>query len=266
MSQEPSNPPSAVRKSSKKLILLAVVVAAAATAYFLLRDSLTLQNFADQEGALKEYQTENPAAVYGIAFAVYVVITGLSLPGAAVLSLVYGWFFGFWPALLLVSFASTSGATIAFLISRYLLRDTIQARFGKRLVVFNQALEREGAFYLFTLRLLVAVPFFVINLVMGLTPIGVGTFWWVSQVGMLAGTAVYVYAGASVPDLQPLADDGLKSILSMELIAAFVVLGLLPLVLKQAVARVRSKRGLADEKPTSDDAARSRPADSAPTT
>ena len=118
----------------------------------------------------------------------------------------YGWYFGLAPAVILVSFASTSGATIAFLLSRYLFRDAIQTRFRDQLAKFNQALQREGAFYLFTLRLIPAVPFFVINVVMGLTPIRTLTFWWVSQVGMLAGTIVYVYAGSTIPSLAHLAD------------------------------------------------------------
>ncbi len=189
-----------------KLLVLVSVVLAMLAALFLLRERLSLDYVAEQEQALREFQQAYPWFVYVLAFALYVIVTGLSLPGATVLTLVYAWFFGFVPALVLVSFASTMGATLAFLLSRYLFRDAIQHRFGDRLKSFNEALDREGAFYLFTLRLIPAVPFFVINAVMGLTNLRARTFWWVSQVGMLAGTCVYVYAGASIPRLEQLAD------------------------------------------------------------
>jgi len=189
-----------------KLLVLAAVAGVIAIAYTQFRDQLSLDYLADQEAALRQFRTGHPILVYGIAFLAYVAITGLSLPGAAAMTLLMGWYFGFWRALVLVSFASTAGATIAFLLSRYLLREAVQRKFGDRLSSFNEALRREGAFYLFTLRLIPAVPFFVINVVMGLTPIRVWTYWWVSQVGMLAGTMVYVYAGSSIPTLEQLAD------------------------------------------------------------
>lgn len=223
----------------KKLVVLGVVVAAAALCYGQFRDTLTLQALAEQEAALRSYQHDHPLLVYGVAFLIYVAVTGLSLPGATVLTLTCGWFFGFWRGLLLVSFASTMGATVAFLVSRFLLRDAIQQRFGDRLMAFNQSLEREGAFYLFMLRLIPAVPFFVINVVMGLTPVRTPTYWWVSQLGMLPGTAVYVYAGSSVPNLTILAEQGVQGILSSQLLGAFALLGLMPLVLKKLVQRFR---------------------------
>lgn len=223
----------------KKLVVLGVVVAAATLGYVQFRDALTLQALAEQEAALRSYQQDHPLLIYGAAFLIYVAVTGLSLPGATVLTLTCGWFFGFWRGLLLVSFASTTGATVAFLVSRFLLRDSIQRRFGDRLMTFNQALEREGAFYLFMLRLIPAVPFFVINVVMGLTPVRTPTYWWVSQLGMLPGTAVYVYAGSSVPNLTILAEQGVQGILSPQLLGAFALLGLMPLVLKKLVQRFR---------------------------
>lgn len=223
----------------KKLLVLGVVVVAAAIGYAQFRETLTLQYLAARETQLRTYQHEHPLMVYGAAFLVYVAVTGLSLPGAAALTLTCGWFFGFWRGMLLVSFASTTGATVAFLTGRFLLRDSIQQRFGDRLMAFNHALEREGAFYLFMLRLIPAVPFFVINIVMGLTPIRAWSFWWVSQLGMLPGTAVFVYAGSSVPNLTTLADQGVQGILSPQLLAAFALLGLMPLVLKKLVQRFR---------------------------
>lgn len=190
----------------KKTLVLGGFLLAVGALVMLIGDRLSLDYLAQQEQTLRQFQLDYPWLVYVLAFLVYVAVTGLSLPGATALSLLYAWFFGFLPAVVLVSFASTAGATLAFLLSRYFFRDAVQNRFGDQLQSFNQALEREGAFYLFTLRLIPAVPFFVINAVMGLTNIPTRTFWWVSQVGMLAGTCVYVYAGASIPRLQQLAD------------------------------------------------------------
>ncbi len=151
------------------------------------------------------------------------------------MTLACGWFFGFWQALLIVSLGSTAGATTAFLLTRYLLRDWVQHRFAEKLASINAAFDREGPFYLFTLRLIPAVPFFVINAVMGLTKIRVTTFWWVSQIGMLPGTMAYVYAGASVPSLDKLAKNGVGGIVTWQLLSAFVILGVLPIVIKRTM-------------------------------
>jgi len=199
------------------------------------RDQLSIEFLVRQEQMLLELREQRPLLVYGVAFCLYVAVTGLSLPGATVLSLSYGWFFGILPALVLVSFASTTGATIAFLLSRFLLRDLLQRFFGEWLVKFNKALEEEGAFYLFTLRVVPAVPFVMINLVMGLTPVGVWTFWWVSQLGMLPGTVLYVYVGAAMPNLQEIATQGARGILKPEILVGFVLLGLFPLLLRWAL-------------------------------
>ena len=222
-----------------KLAVVGALVAAIVVGYAQFGDSLSLARIAEQESSLRAYQAADPVLVYGVAFAIYVAVTGLSLPGAAALTLVFGWYFGFVPALILVSFASTTGASLAFLSSRYILRSSIQSQFGDKLTTFNDALERDGAFYLFTLRLVPAVPFFVINLVMGLTPLALSTYWWVSQVGMFPGTAVYVYAGATVPDLQTLSEQGVGGILSPQLLAAFVLLGVFPFVVKSVMKRIR---------------------------
>lgn len=228
----------------KKLAVFAIVAVVVGVLYTNFGDALTLERLAAQETQLREFQAARPIMVYGIAIAVYVLVTGLSLPGAAVLSLVYAWYFGFWRGLLLISFASTAGATLAFLLSRFLFRDSIQRRFGDRLSSFNESLEKEGPFFLFTLRLIPAVPFFVINAVMGLTPIRTKTFWWVSQIGMLPGTAVYVYAGSRVPDLQTLADKGIGAVFSpsqlTQILIAFVILGLFPLVVRLVLKRFSS--------------------------
>ncbi len=229
----------------------AVVLLVAGVIYFVYTQfghSLTLQSLAQRESQLLSFQQENPVMVYGVAFLIYVVVTGLSLPGAAVLTLVYGWFFGLWRGVLLVSFSSTSGATLAFLLSRFLFRNSIQNQFGTRLTSFNQALEKEGPFFLFTLRLIPAVPFFVINAVMGLTPIRTLTFWWVSQAGMLAGTIVYVYAGSSVPNLQTLADKGVNAVFTpsqfTQIIVAFILLGIFPLIVRLIMKMMNRSKSL----------------------
>lgn len=222
--------------AGKKIALLLIVVAIMIVGYTQFGDLLSLEHLAQKETQLRAFQTEHPVLVFGAAFLVYVAVTGLSLPGAAVLTLVYGWYFGFARGLLLVSFASTAGATVAFLLSRFLFRESIQRRFGTRLESFNKSLEEEGPFFLFTLRLIPAVPFFVINAVMGLTPVRTLTFWWVSQLGMLAGTAVYVYAGSSVPNLKALAEKGIGAVFTpsqlTQILLAFVMLGLFPLVVR----------------------------------
>lgn len=223
-------------------ILLLAVVAAAGMIYWQFGGVLSLDYLASRETELREYGSHHPLLVYGAAMAIYIVATGLSLPGATVLTLTYAWYFGFVRGLVLVSFASTAGATMAFLMSRYFLRQTIQSRFGAKLTSFNEALDRDGPFYLFTLRLIPAVPFFVINVVMGLTSLGTFTFWWVSQLGMLPGTAVYVYAGSQFPDLKTLADQGASGILSPQLVAAFVLLGLFPVVVKKTIGRWKAGR------------------------
>lgn len=237
----------AKQSSVPKVAALLVVGIVVVAAYPFFRDTLSLDRLAEQQSHLRQYQNDHPIQIYFIAFAVYATVTGLSLPGAAVLTLVYGWYFGLVRGVVLVSFASTTGATLAFLLSRYLLRDVVQRNFGDRLAAFNQALASEGAFYLFTLRLIPAVPFFIINVVMGLTPIRTGTYWWVSQVGMLPGTIAYVYAGSTIPDLKTLAERGAGGILSPQLIAAFVALGLLPLIVKKLIAAFRTRPPVIDE-------------------
>lgn len=233
------------KSSGGKFVKFAVLLAIGAAAFFVYRkygDVLSLDYLASKETALREYREKHPVLVYGVALFIYIAATGLSLPGASVLTIAYAWYFGFVRGLVLVSFASTGGATMAFLLSRYFLRDTIQCRFEEKLKSFNEALKREGAFYLFTLRLIPAVPFFVINVVMGLTPLKTLTYWWVSQVGMLPGTAVYVYAGSQFPDLKTLAEKGGSGILTPQLILAFVLLGLFPIVVKKVTGKWKSKR------------------------
>ena len=248
-----NEPDKAAGNSSKtrlKWSVFAVVALSIAVGYWIFGDTLRLERLAANETLIRQYGSQHPVLVYGIAWIIYVAVTGLSLPGAAVLTLVYGWYFGWIGGLILVSFASTAGATLAFLLSRYLLRDTIENRFGEKLRSFNDNLRREGAFYLFTLRLIPAVPFFVINGVMGLTPMKPVTFWWVSQISMLPGTAVYVYAGSTFPTLSALAGNGAGGVLSPQLLLAFILLGVFPLVLRR-IAWLIGRRGDATGEVTS---------------
>lgn len=242
-----------------KPVIIVALIALAGFLSYQFGDLLSLDSLAQKESELREFQAQHPVLVYGIAFLIYVIVTGLSLPGAAALTLVYGWYFGFWRTVVLVSFASTAGATVAFLMSRYLLKDSVQSKFGDRLESFNQQLQKEGAFYLFTLRLIPAVPFFVINLVMGLTPLTARTFWWVSQLGMLPGTMVFVYAGSRVPNLEVLAAEGANAVFStsqlIQLAIAFGLLGVFPLVVKKIMNRVLAARTDDQPEPVSPDQA-----------
>ena len=178
----------------------------------------------------QELATEHPLFVIASYMIIYILVTSLSLPGAAVLTLLGGALFGLWIGTLAVSFASTIGATLAFFVSRFVLRDWVQKKLGDKIVTVNEGVEREGAFYLFTLRLIPIFPFWAINLVMGLTRMPLRTFYWVSQIGMLAGTLVYVNAGKELAKITSLSD-----ILSPSLILSFALLGILPLTAKKVI-------------------------------
>ncbi len=224
--------------TKKQATLAITLVTAICMFYFLdLGQYLTLDYFKSRQAAIEDYRMAYPFATAAVFFVIYVAVTGLSLPGAAIMTLAVGAIFGLTQGTLIVSFASTMGATLAFLVSRLLLRDVIQRRFGDRLRAANRGIEKDGAFYLFTLRLVPAFPFFVINLVMGLTPIRTWTFYWVSQVGMLAGTVVYVNAGTQLSRI-----DSLSGILSPGLIASFTLLGVFPLLARKAVELFRRRR------------------------
>lgn len=219
-----------------------LVLAAAVGFWFAFRDRLTLDALAQREAGLRAFQREHWLAMYVSAFVLYVVVTALSIPAATVLTLTYGWLFGFAWGLPLVSCAATAGATLAFLLSRHLLRDYVRERFARWIPRVTEALQRDGALYLFALRLTPAVPFFVVNTVMGLTQLPTRTFWWVSQLGMLPATGLFVYAGASVPNLEQLAARGPQSLVTLPLATAFVLLGLFPFAAKWTMQRISRQR------------------------
>ncbi len=222
----------------KKLSLL-LLVAALVVAFFAfdLGRWLTLDALKASQATFAAWYDARPLLVLGAYFLVYVAVTALSLPGAAVMTLGGGALFGLGVGTLVVSFASSIGATLAFLVARFLLRDSVQRRFGERLATVNAGMAKDGAFYLFTLRLVPLFPFFVINLLMGLTPIRARTFYWVSQLGMLAGTLVYVNAGTQLARI-----DSLAGILSPGLIASFALLGVFPLLAKRIVDLVQARK------------------------
>ena len=225
----------------KKIAIAAVVVSAIAAFFALdLAQYLQLDFIKQSQSRIAALYADNPVQTLLVYGAVYVAATALSLPGATVLTLAGGAVFGLWWGLLVVSLASTIGATLAMLAARYLLRDTVEARFGQRLAEVHKGVEREGAFYLFTLRLLPVMPFFVVNLLMGLSRMRVWTFFWVSQLGMLAGTLVFVNAGTQLARI-----DSLGGILSPALLGSFALLAALPWLVKLALARWRRSRVLA---------------------
>jgi uncharacterized membrane protein YdjX (TVP38/TMEM64 family) len=206
----------------KKIIGITLIIIILMSA-FLLKDHLTLTNIKEQHELLINYIQNNFIISILVYFLFYIFVTALSVPGAAVVTLLGGALFGFWIGLILVSFASTIGATIAFLSSRYLLRDWVQDKFGSKLDTINQGVKDEGNFYLFSLRLIPIMPFFLINLLFGLTEIKTKQFYFVSQIGMLAGTAVYINAGTQLAKINSLSD-----IVSPLLLASFIALGLFP--------------------------------------
>jgi len=224
--------------SYRKTLLVAVIVVAVGLFFaFDLGRHLSLDALKAQQVAIEAFRAEQPWLAAAIYFALYVAVTALSLPGATLMTLAGGAVFGLWWGLLIISFASSIGATLAFLASRFLLRDWVAGRFGERLAAIDAGVEREGAFYLFTLRLVPVFPFFVINLLFGLTAMKARTFYWVSQLGMLAGTLVYVNAGTQLGQLESLA-----GIVSPALLGSFVLLGVFPLLAKKIVEAVRAKQ------------------------
>ncbi|MDO8261741.1 MAG: TVP38/TMEM64 family protein [Gallionella sp.] len=215
----------------KKAILALLVVAAIALFFGMGLDQyLTLSALKESQGKFAAMLAQSPWQVTLIIFVLYVIVVALSLPGATIMSLAIGALFGLWQGTLLVSFASSIGATLAFLTSRYLLRDYVQRHFGDKLKGINEGMAKDGALYLFMLRLVPLFPFFLINLLMGLTQIPTRTFYWVSQLGMLAGTMVYVNAGTQLAHIESLSD-----IMSAQVLLSFALLGVFPLIAKRIV-------------------------------
>lgn len=224
---------------NKKKILIFLLAATLVGLYFWLDlgQFFSLQALQAGQQNLNAFVGDNFALAVSGFFVIYVAVTALSIPGAAIMTLAAGAVFGLVVGTLLVSFASSIGATLAFLLSRFLLRDYVESRFGSTAGKINQGVEAEGGYYLFTLRLVPLFPFFVINLAMGLTRMKTLTFYWVSQLGMLAGTVVFVNAGTQLARIENTGD-----ILSPMLIGSFVLLGIFPLLAKKALELFRRVR------------------------
>lgn len=224
---------------NNRKIAVAGIIVVLVIVYFVfdLGQYFSLDFFKARQADIDAYYRANPVAAAVGFFAIYVAVTGLSLPGAAIMTLVAGAIFGLLWGTIIVSFASSIGATLAFLVARFLLRDGVQSRFGDSLRKVNEGVEKDGAFYLFALRLVPAFPFFVINLVMGLTPIRTTLFYVVSQVGMLPGTLVYVNAGTQLADVRALGD-----IASPSLLASFALLGLFPFVARKGIELAKARK------------------------
>lgn len=230
----------------RKKLLLITVIAALIGSWFLfdLGQYFTLEQAKAQQVALQDTIAARPFFASLVYFAIYIVVTALSLPGAAIMTLLGAALFGFWWSLILVSFASTIGATLAFLFSRYILRDWVQAKFGHRLAPINAGIKKDGAFYLFTLRLIPVFPFFLVNLLMGLTPLSTKLFYLISQIGMLAGTAVYINAGTQLGEIE-----SLGGIISAPVLISLALLGIFPLVAKFVMGLIEQRRVYADWTP-----------------
>ncbi|WP_217479749.1 TVP38/TMEM64 family protein [Enterobacter chuandaensis] len=216
----------------KTLFLCALLGAFILTYFFLPPGTLSLAGIKTHQQALLSHVEHAPLRSALIFFALYVAVSALSIPGAAILTLLGGALFALWEGTVLVSFASTLGATLAMLASRYLLRDWVQRRFARQMATVNAGMARDGAGYLFALRLMPLFPFFLVNLLMGLTRITVRRYWWVSQVAMLPATVVFLNAGRELGKVSSLRD-----ILSPGMIFAFTLLGLLPLVTRRLFSR-----------------------------
>ena len=222
----------------KKILLLVIAISLVALFFhYDLNQLLTLEGLKGSMDQFGEWREQSPILIIGGFFALYVLVAALSLPGAAILTLAAGALFGLVEGFIIVSFASSIGALLAFLVSRYLLRESIKKKFPERLKAIDEGVQREGAFYLFTLRLVPVFPFFLVNLLMGVTGIKAWTFYWVSQLGMLAGTVVYVNACTQLADIE-----SLSGILSPKLIFSFVLLGLLPLIGKAVVNKIKQRK------------------------
>jgi pyruvate/2-oxoglutarate dehydrogenase complex dihydrolipoamide dehydrogenase (E3) component/uncharacterized membrane protein YdjX (TVP38/TMEM64 family) len=232
------------QKPYKKTLSITIVLSVAILGFFIFRQDildilaqLNLQSLKDNYASLKIYFNDRPFQSSLVYVAIYILVTALSLPGAVILTLAGGAIFGLWWGIILVSFSSTLGATAAFLLTRYFFRNYIRSRFGDKLTTINEGIKKDGAFYLFTLRLVPIFPFFIINVLMALTALKTWTFYWVSQLGMLLGTVIYVNAGTQLATLNSTGD-----ILSIDLIISLCVIGLLPITAKLFIGLIRRKR------------------------
>ena len=228
----------------RKLIFFAAFVVAIGMLYYVCRHYLTLELVVDQETRLRDFVASHPVRAFTLGFLLYVLMS--FMPATTGKSIVYGWLFGFWSALLQVNCALTITAILSFLVSRYVFRDAVQSKFGLYLYKFNRATRRDGAYFVITLRLLHA-PYTFINYVMGATEMRTKTFWWSTQLGMLPGNIVFVLAGAQLPTLAELAKHGVRSVLTWPIVAAFAFMSVFPYLIHWLINRIRSQNANAAE-------------------
>jgi len=228
-----------MKSETVKRLVIVGIIASLVACYFLfdLGQYFSLEYIKASRERFQTLYAEHTVLVIGAYFLLYVTATALALPAATAITLAGGAMFGFATGTVVVSFASSIGAAVAFVVARYLLRDWVQGRFGDKLEKINQGIEKDGAFYLFTLRLIPLFPFFVVNTVIALTPMRLFTYYWVSQVGMFPATLVYVNAGKELGRI-----DSLSGLLSPSLILSFAILGIFPLVMKKALGWYQSRR------------------------
>ena len=225
------------QKKTKIGLLIVIIFAVIAFFLFDIQQYAKLDYIKAEQQNIFEYYKQNVFFIMVLFVFLYILITALSLPVATVLTLLGGALFGFSSGLIIVSFASTIGATLAFLMARFLAQDYVQKNYENQLSKINKKFESEGAFYLFALRLVPVFPFFIINVVMALMPIKTWTFYWISQLGMLPGTIVYVYAGTQLAQIETLSD-----ITSPSMLIVFILLGLFPLIAKNLVQLIRKDK------------------------
>jgi uncharacterized membrane protein YdjX (TVP38/TMEM64 family) len=224
---------------NKIFIASAILLIIAAFTYLDLGIYLTLSYIKESQENFQEIYLSNRLLVIAAYMLIYITVTALSLPGAAVMTIAGGALFGLTVGIVAVSIASSIGATLACFFARFILRDWVEGKFGEKLRTINEGIEKEGSFYLFTARLIPIFPFFVINLTMGLTKMPLLRFFWVSQLGMLAGTAVYVNAGKELGKIE-----SLSGIISPGLILSFVILGLFPITMKKLIVFIKKRKKL----------------------
>jgi uncharacterized membrane protein YdjX (TVP38/TMEM64 family) len=228
-----------MNKNRVKFILLSVIaLTVGAFFYFDLQRFASLEALKLQHSSLSVYAHDHTFLIALLFSLAYIIVTALSLPIASIFTLLAGALFGFPTGLLIASFASTIGATLAFLIARFILKEWVQNKYGSYLKKINDGFNKEGSFYLFALRIVPAFPFFMVNIAASILPIKIWTFYWVSQLGMLAGTAVYVYAGTQLGNLT-----SLSGIMSPSLLLSFATLGIFPIVAKKIITKVRQRKG-----------------------
>lgn len=225
-----------------RIAILSGVLGLGGIIYYEFGEYISLEYLATQESALRDLQSQHPYAVYAVALLVYMILLAIGVPLCALLTIICGWLFGFVPAILLASFGSTAAGAINFLGGRYVFKEMVHRYLGDTLEKFNDQLKDSAAFYLFVTRLIPQIPFVLVNLLMGLSPISFKTFWWVSQAAMLPALLVFVWIGTTLPNLKTISEDGISSVLSWQLMLSLAATGLIPLAIRLGLNQFESSK------------------------